>query len=324
MHLPLSTLHMLGRFDDPYAGADRNLLELRAALDSRRTVRLWSDGPAHAFYRRQGVQAINVAQGQFPKQGMLLISGVHIQVDEWLRHAKLDRLAVSYNLPNHGALFAMLARLEDLCPLESEILFVSPALQASVGLPGRVEPSLIDLEPYLQIPLRPTRQPVTVGRLSRDAIEKHHPQDASLYRMLAARGVRVRVMGGTCLGPAIGNVPGVELLAAGAENNTDFLSSLDVFFYRTGSFYEAYGRVIFEAMASGLPLVASAHGGYSAWVHGDNGVALVENQEQAVSNLLDLCQVPATRLTMGQKARHHADQLHGPSAQLAVLQNYLR
>ena len=315
---------MLGRFDDPYAGADRNLLELGAALHAHRPVCLWSDGPAHAFYLNQGVQAINVAQGQFPKLGMLLISGVHIKVDEWLQHAKLERLAVSYNLPNHGALFAMLARLEDLCPLECEILFVSPALQASVGLPGSIEPSLIDLKPYLQIPLRPTRQPVTVGRLSRDAIEKHHPQDASVYRMLAAQGVRVRVMGGTCLGPAVGNLPGVELLAAGAENNTEFLSSLDVFFYRTGSFYEAYGRVIFEAMASGLPLVASAHGGYSAWVQGDHGVALIENQEQAVSSLLDLCQSPAARLAMGQKARHHADQLHGTSAKQAILENYLR
>lgn len=315
---------MLGRFDDPYAGADRNLLELRTALGIQRSVCLWSDGPPHAFYRSQGVQAIDVAQGRFPQQGMLLISGVHIQVGEWLAHAQLDRLAISYNLPNHGALFAMLARLGELCPLEPEILFVSPALRASVGLPGSIEPSLIDLEPYLHIPMRPVRQPVTVGRLSRDAIEKHHPQDVSVYRFLAARGVRVRVMGGTCLGPALVNVPGVELLAAGAENNTEFLSSLDVFFYRTGSFYEAYGRVIFEAMASGLPLVASTHGGYSAWVQGDHGVALVDSQEHAVSALLGVCQNPAARMTMGQKARQHAHHLHGNLAKQAILENYLR
>ncbi len=54
----------------------------------------------------------------------------------------------------------------------------------------------------------------TVGRVSRDFLDKHHP-DLALYRMLASRGIRVRIMGGTCLAPGLGGEPGIELLPAG-------------------------------------------------------------------------------------------------------------
>ena len=57
-------------------------------------------------------------------------------------------------------------------------------------------------------------RPFTVGRVSRDALDKHHPEDPALYRMLASRGLRVRIMGGTCLASALVGVEGVELLPA--------------------------------------------------------------------------------------------------------------
>lgn len=316
-------LHLIGRFDDPHAGADRSVMALGHLLARRLDVRFWSDGVPHPWFVAQGVRQISVVMQDMPKGGTVVFSGVHVAVDEWLRSAAPSRVIVRYNLPNHGALFSMIEQVRDFTDLEPETVFVSRALQAAVGLPGRVEPSMIELGPFLAIPLEHGRnRPFTIGRASRDVPEKHHPDDPTLYQMLAALGHRVRIMGGTCLQSALGGVPGIELLAAGAEPVPEFFGSLDAMFYRTGSFYEAYGRVIFEAMASGLPVVASARGGYAESVVGDYGVTLVRTQEDALGGLNSLASDPGFRLEQARKARARADVLHGASAIQACLRYY--
>src|SRR5690606_34590192 len=155
---------------------------------------------------------------------------------------------------------------------------------------------LIDLQPFLDVaaqrfqksPAAEADQPFTVGRLSRDAMDKHHPDDPALYRMLASRGIRGRIMGGPCLEPALRGVEGVELLAAGAEPATGFYRSLDVFLDRTGASTEAYGRVVAEAMATGLPVVAQARGGYAEVLENDVSGFLFHAQEAAYAAVLAL------------------------------------
>jgi glycosyltransferase involved in cell wall biosynthesis len=163
-----------------------------------------------------------------------------------------------------------------------------------------------------------------VGRLSRDVIEKHDPQDAAVYRMLAARGCRVRIMGGTCLAPWLHGVDGVDLLPACAEPAEQFLRTLDIFFYRTGSFVEPYGRVVLEAMASGLPVVVSAEGGFAEQIQqGEHGL-LVGTQEAAVRALELLVARPELRRQLGDAARERAVLIHGPQAIEAMRHHYLR
>ncbi len=317
-------VHLIGRFDDPFTGAERALLDLADALVGRRKVQLWSDSPMHPLHHARGVRPIRAFAGEFPKGGMMVFGGVHVQPGVWLQHANPERLALGYNLPNHGALFRRLEQLAALCPLEPEILFVSQALQDSVSLPGVIEPPMIDLAPFLAVPLqRPATRPFTVGRISRDVPEKHHDVDPALYRLLAAQGMQVRVMGGTCLHAALQGVPGVELLRAGAEPVPEFLASLDAFIYRTGSSYESYGRVIFEALASGLPVVASRHGGYAATLRGCGAAALVETQEQALLALSALARDAPARMAMAPLARAFAMDAHGAAARENVLAKYL-
>jgi glycosyltransferase involved in cell wall biosynthesis len=216
------------------------------------------------------------------------------------------------------------ARIREATDIDPELIFVSHGLRLSVGLPGRVEPSLIRLDRYLKRPVeRAARAVVTVGRVSRDVIEKHDPQDAALYRMLAARGMRVRIMGGSCLRPWLQDVPGVELLPAGAEEVTQFLASLDIFFYRTGTFIEPYGRVVLEAMASGLPVVVAANGGYAEQINPGVEGFPVQSQEQALHVLQVLANDPTLRLQIGQAARTRAVEVHGPDAIASMLDNYL-
>ena len=319
-----SVLHLVGRFDDPYTGAERELPDLASALQGRRETMLWSVVPPHPVFAAQGVRAISPTQGEFPSGGLLLLGGVHVRLGRWLEQAHPARIALRYNLPNHQRLFDAIARIRAATDVEPELLFASTALQLSVGLPGRVESSLIRLDPFLQSPIeRPQREFVTVGRVSRDVIEKHDPQDAALYRMLAARGIRVRIMGGTCLRPWLSEVPGVELLPAGAEEVPHFLQSLDVFFYRTGSFTEPYGRVVLEAMASGLPVVVAANGGYAEQITpGIDGI-LVQRQEEALRALQSLARQPELRQKIGLAARSRAIEVHGAAAIERLVEYYL-
>ncbi len=319
-----SVLHLVGRFDDPYTGAERELPDLAGAMQGRRETMLWSVVPPHPVFAAQGVRVISATQGEFPSGGLLLLGGVHVRLGSWLEQARPARIALRYNLPNHQRLFDAIARIRAATDVEPELLFASTALQLSVGLPGRVEPSLIRLDPFLQSPVeRPERAFVTVGRVSRDVIEKHDPQDAALYRMLAARGIRVRIMGGTCLRPWLGDVPGVELLQSGAEEVARFLQSLDVFFYRTGSFTEPYGRVVLEAMASGLPVVVAANGGYAEQITpGVDGIP-IQRQEEALHALQTLACQPASRQKIGLAARARAIEVHGPAAIERLVEYYL-
>ena len=319
-----SPLHVVGRFDDPYTGAERSLPDLARALRGRRETLLWSDVPPTAMFAGQGVRTIDQSTSVFPSGGMLLVGGVHVRLGKWLEHARPERVALRYNLPNHQRLFDAIARIRAATDIDPELIFVSQALQMSVGLPGRVEPSLIQLDNYLKLPVeRGGRAGVTVGRVSRDVIEKHDPRDAALYRMLAARGMRVRIMGGLCLLPWLQDVPGVELLPVGAEEVSRFMQSLDIFFYRTGSFTEPYGRVVLEAMASGLPVVAAANGGYVEQIKQNEEGVLVGSQEQALQVLNTLAAQPLLRASIGRAARQRAIEVHGPEAIARMVTNYL-
>ena len=318
-----STLHIVGHFDDPHTGAERSLPDLVAALGTRRSCRLWSDVPPHPVFAAQGVRLIQQQAGEHPGGGSLLIGGVHVQLAEWLEQAKPDQVMLRYNLPNHQRLFDAIMRIRAATGVEPDLVFVSRSMQLSVGLPGRVEPSLIRIEPFLQIAEKRPERHVTVGRLSRDVIEKHDPDDVAVYRALAARGMRVRVMGGTCLGRWLDGVQGIELLPAGAEDTVSFLASLDIFFYRTGTFIEPYGRVVMEAMASALPVVAAANGGFAEQIHHGVDGFLVQTQEQALQVLGALAANRHLREQAGQAARLTSIRIHGQAAFERQVENYL-
>ncbi|TIW82478.1 MAG: glycosyltransferase family 4 protein, partial [Mesorhizobium sp.] len=116
----------------------------------------------------------------------------------------------------------------------------------------------------------------------------------------------------------------LELLPQGEFAAEQFLPTLDVFYYRTGSHVETFGRVVFEAMACGLPVVCHSHGGYVDHIrHGENGF-LFETTQQAARILADLKADPGLRATVGRKARLTVEQMFSSQALQERLDFYRR
>ena len=98
---------------------------------------MWSSVPPHNYYAQQGVRGIQAFSKQFPASGTLLITGVHVALGLWLKYTRFDRVILLYNLVSHERLFSVLQALRDITGCDVEVVFVSRALQLSVGLPGR-------------------------------------------------------------------------------------------------------------------------------------------------------------------------------------------
>jgi len=261
----------------------------------------------------------------WPKGGTVVIVGVWFGTGEWIRACNPERIILVYNTVSPDQFMSTYRGINRRGFYDIEVVCASETVLRSVeGLEGIVEPSLIDIERFRPATNRPDR-PFTVGRVSRDVPEKHHETDPQLYRDLVAEGCRVRIMGGTCLSSSLENLPGVELLPALAEPAEQFLQTLDCFYFRTAdSWVEAFGRVIIEAMASGLAVVAHRIGGYSEEIeHGRNGF-LFDTKDEALSQILRLKDNAKLLREVGPAARESAEQRYSIEARAQIREFYLR
>lgn len=302
-------IHIVTRFSG-IGGCETHAATLAGMLAPANPVTIWADQPSSGA-AKFGAIPISPFGGRMPYGGNLIFLGTHFDPGQWLDYAKPKRLIVICVLSYPAQIFAALTLLQRPTLPEVELVFVSSRLQDTLGLPGRVGPEPMDLERFHPQP-RPAGMPFTIGRHSRDVPEKHHPDDPSLYRMLAWSGVRTRLLGGSCLNDVLNDMPEIETLAAGSIPAESFLGSLDCFFYRTGpSWAEPSGRVVMEALASGLPVIAHDSGGYTDWIEqGKNGY-IFSRQEDAFELLTALKNQPEQRKQMAQEARASAERLAG-------------
>ena len=265
-------IHIVNPLWDACGGADWRAVETWKLLHSRGNVTLWSEYEPHPrFERTAPVRRIEPWKLAFPRGGTLVFVGVYFRIGHWVRFARPRRVVVLYNTAQPDRLRKNLTRIAS-CGRTAEVVYTSHTLRRLERGHGPVLESPIDLARFVYRE-RSSGRPFTVGRLSRDTPTKHHEEDVALWKALAAEGMRVRIMGGTCLAAALAGVANVELLPAGAEDAVRFLHSLDCFVYRTSDrWLEAFGRVVIEAMATGLPVVCGDRGGYVDYVtHGRDG-----------------------------------------------------
>lgn len=132
-------------------------------------------------------------------------------------------------------------------------------------------------------------------------------------------------MGGTILRQWIPDSPeGLELLPRAAEDSVVFIRGLDCFLYRTSdNWFETFGRVVFEAMACGLPVVAHRRGGYSHFLRDGEDVLLFESDEEAFMLVMDLKTDATLRVRIARNARRRVKEMYSADSLAAMTRYFL-
>jgi glycosyltransferase involved in cell wall biosynthesis len=303
-------IHIVNPMWNAFGGSEQRVGMLYSTLRARGAVDVWSElAPDRRWTAKIPVRRIDA--NQQPLGGTLVVVGVYFRLGPWLATAHPRRVILVVNTLTPGV-HAVALDLAARTGRKVEIVYASEALRVKVGLPGHVEPSPIDTRRFTR-PRRPRGEAsFVVGRLSRDVPEKHDPvEDPKLYAELVRQGCTVRIMGGTHLSK-LGCPPEVELLREGVRDAADFLHDLDCFVYRTHpAWFETFGRVIVEAMAAGLPVVAHASGGYLAMVrHGETGLVF-RTTDEAVRHILRLRDEVGLAAQLGDAAMREVERTYG-------------
>jgi glycosyltransferase involved in cell wall biosynthesis len=317
-------IHLINKFGNAAGGSEWRALTLYEELRSRGPVQLWSSrlAPDPRLTSRYPIQLLRPYRLQFPRSGVLVFVGVYHRPRRWVLLSGAKRRVVIYNTVQPRELERAVRRLRGFGRFSVEVVYPSGQLRELTGVPGPLQPSLVDIDRFHPALTRPER-PFTIGRLSRDVALKHHPADPELYTRLACEGCAVRIMGGTVLAKSQMDLPSVTLLPSCAEDAAEFLQGLDCFFYRTApEYFEPSGRVVCEAIACGLPVVCHRRGGYSEIIeHGRNGF-LFDGPEEALEILLHLKANPGLRESVGRAARQSAEEMYSPARRAEVADFY--
>ena len=306
----MTEFHIINPFRHASGGSENQAMVLASMLQPYAKVTLWASGtPDPQLTSQVPIRVINPFKLVFPRTGTFIFIGTDYWLTSWIILARPSRYIVVANSADPRELHGFLQRIAGDNIGRCELVYTSTETAAAAGLPGVVEPSPIDLTRF-----KPRHQPhndFVVGRLSRDIAYKFHADEPAFLSQLASRGMKVRVMGGTCLSDALKGSPGVELLPACAESANDFLSGLDCFYYRTSpEWREPFGRVVFEAMASGVAPVCHVGGNYACFIRsGENGF-LFRTEAEAAQQINALRNDPALRKRIGAAARQTVEGMY--------------
>jgi glycosyltransferase involved in cell wall biosynthesis len=323
MHGP--TIHLVCPLSNAIGGSERRVVNYLTLLSPHANVTLWAEEEPHDTLAGHPLRRLDPARGSLPEGGTLVLVGVFIERGHWLARTRPERLVIVYNTPELFRLRRLLDCIARAGLPKAELVFASETHRASTRMAGFVDWGLYDFESFKPARSAPGSKQFTVGRLSRDEGYKHHPQDIRLYRQLAERGMRVRLMGATVLRERLSGRASIEVLDTGQMAAPSFLQSLDAFIYRTGADWrEPAGRVVVEAMACELPVVVDRNGGYRELIdHGTNGF-LFDTRVAAVGYLDALRSDPGLARRMGRAARSTVVGRFGPSHIAHVREFFLR
>ncbi|MEO6748048.1 MAG: glycosyltransferase family 4 protein [Casimicrobiaceae bacterium] len=303
-----STLHLINPLRNPYGGSERRTIDTARLLQRVAPVTVWcARDAAPALKVEADAKVINPIVGSFPRRGTLVFIGTYFSIGRWIALAAPKRVLIIFNTDQPRWLRDNLTRIAH-SGRSADVVYTSHALRERHRGVGPVLESPIDLAQFTfrdprEVPVRA----FTVGRHSRDDLSKHHADDVTLYRRLAQAGVRVRLMGATCLAPQLAGTAGIDLLPEGAQAPLDFLRSLDAFVYRTSdNWYEAFGRVVFEAMAAGVPVACGSRGGYAGYLEHGRTAMLGKSTDELAAAVLALRDNPAMAATIACEARRTA------------------
>jgi glycosyltransferase involved in cell wall biosynthesis len=324
-------VHLINPLEGLRGGGPRRTLHLFDELKNHADVSLWSESQVDSeIAEKYPVKQIVPERREFPETGTLVVVGTYFSIGPWIQYTSPRRIILIHNADMNPRQFRRkLREISNKGRRKVEVVHASEFTKNSVDYPGLVDHSLIDINRFVPSSRKPSDStPVgfTVGRLSRAEPKKHHPDDPALYRRLADCGCHVRIMGPSpSLEAELGGLESVTLLPVQTQEAHLFLQGLDCFFYRTSEeLSEAWGRVITEAMACGLPVVCENRGGYVEIIdHGRNGF-LFQTQQEALEILLRLKEDRALCESIGKAARETVEELFSPARRLEIAEFYLR
>lgn len=321
----LPTVHIINKFEQPRGGSELHALDLAEQIGRHANIHVWAPEMPHSeFSTRHGVQHIDPTTGMFPHGGTLIFIGVYFNIDRWIRHVRPERIIFLYNTFEAPSLFNRVQEAWQHTGTRPELLYCANIMGAETGLPGRFEPSPTDLHQFSPPTIAsPADRPFTIGRHSRDVPEKHGRDDWKIYQAVSELGGESHVLGGACMGGAFPAMPGLHLLKARSSGIPNFLHGLDAYFYRTSTWIEPWGRVVIEAMACGLPVLAHSVGGYAQAIRHEVNGLLFDTTEEAVRLVRRLAEDPALRQRLGREARESVCALLAPAEIRRMIAFYL-
>ncbi len=307
-------------------GSELHTMDMYRVLSRHARTSIWTErDPDPQLAELAPIQKINLPRLRFPKQGVFLFVGAYFDIGAWWRWAKPARTLLLYNIVNHKRLERTLKRLSLDGQRNVEMIYASENLKADAGLPGIVEDSPIDLNVYTPS-TSAHGSAFVVGRASRDDPVKFADGDPALYERLAGAGFHLRIAGGTCLRERVASHPRIELMPMMSPLALPrFMQQLDCFLYRTSTAWpEAYGRVIAEAMACGVPPIVGSTAGIAQHIdHGVNGF-IADSNDEVMEILLSLREDRALQARIGAAARRTMESRYGEAQLEAIANHYLR
>jgi glycosyltransferase involved in cell wall biosynthesis/cytochrome c-type biogenesis protein CcmH/NrfG len=318
------TIHVVNKFEQVSGGSELHALDVAQKLGKHARVKLWAPETPHpAFSKRFGVQGIEPGQGHVPHDGIIVLIGVYFDVASWISWSRPKRVIILYNTFEAPLLFKRISEIHVKTGVKPELLYCSDMMGEEVGLPGFFEPSPIDIDLFVPAAIPAPKGRFVLGRHSRDVMEKHHPEDWRIYQAVAEEGGHSSLLGGTCMKDVFPPLKNTDYLPARSEGIVPFLQSLDCYLYRTSTWIEPWGRVVIEAMACAVPVLASRVGGYAQVIEHDVNGLLFDTTEEAVALVRALARDPARRQRLGQAGRRTAEQLLGVQAMERIVSFYL-
>jgi glycosyltransferase involved in cell wall biosynthesis len=313
-------VHIFNGFQTRFGGSELEALSLFTLLNSKHQVRLWATSSRASTELTEAFPISRIAPSALDG-GNYIFVGAHWRKGLWRFLTKRpDRLIYIYNT-FHAKHTAIASRPPWGWP-KTEFVFISEFQKRLLKLDGVVHPSPIDIKVFTPKPTVDRHQ-IIVGRISRDTPEKHNRRDVPIFLELAQRKVKIRLQGASCFAEKLRHA-NIEIIPEGSERAEKFLQGLDIFYYRTGSHVETFGRVVFEAMACGLPVVCHVHAGYSDWiVHGVNGF-LFSVDDEAREILGQLIANPSLRRSVGENARRTVESMYATDKVEERLRFYVR
>lgn len=243
-----------------------------------------------------------------------------------------QELGTPQYLPGSGASYDRLAKVTPFC---TELAALSPRLarQWTDKLPHaegiRVLPLAVSLPAEVQIPRRSTPYDVIFGFAARVEAGKGPIVLIEAFAEVSRRLERayLRIAG---VGPQIykarsrtrelGLAESCEFAGryTGAEGRAAFMQTIDIFVLPT--FAEGTPNGIIEAMAAGVPTIASGVGGIPDMIIPETGILVPPGEPMALASaMVRLARDPELRAQMGRAARNRYEQLFSPAAVMPVL-----